>query len=135
MKLTRKYTLRDGETMTVTEIERHRNGIGGLGFYAVRFIMNGPEFTRYDTPDGKYAEGATAIYENADTEFIAIYDDDGRVAVVAPGDLSRTMRGHDYFGPFVLKAVNAYERAWTKDQNERLGLSFSPTRHTQLVGA
>ena len=87
------YKLRedDGEKIKVTEIERHRNGIGGLGFTAVRFEYKG-------------------------TEFIGTFDDEGRVQVINPNELRQSMRGHDYFGEAIRRAVvNDYVKRYDGD--------------------
>lgn len=114
MKLNRKYTLRDGGTLHVTEVERHRNGVAGDGFHAVRFTTSLEFYVGEGQPD-----------RVEDVEFIGIvvdasFADDGTggrqsyVYVVAPADLGMTMRGHDSYGDALVQSVNAYRRAWSK---------------------
>ena len=71
--------------ITVTAVRAHRNGIGGRGFYAARFVHEG-------------------------TMYIGLvpYDANGEeVMVVDPTDLSNTMRGNDWYGDALRRACKS----------------------------
>jgi hypothetical protein len=78
-----RYRLHDESYITVSTVRYHRNGVGGLGFFAVRFTYRGGD------------------------EFIGIVTDDKRpeVFVVDPSNLGNCQRGHDWFGPALQRAV------------------------------
>lgn len=85
-----RYKLRDGSAITVTTVRYHRNGVGGAGFWAVRFT--------YPQSD----VGAT--------EFIGIVQDGAgheEVYVIDPSNLGNTMRGADWFGDALKRACVA----------------------------
>jgi hypothetical protein len=94
----------------IDEISYHRNGISGLGFYAVRF-----------TSDIEADDGAFNIYEQPDTaqpnaKFLAcVFDEPGCVAVICTDRLEshgisfakgNSWRG-DRFEPELREAIKA----------------------------
>jgi hypothetical protein len=81
-----RYRLHDGSYITVSTVRYHRNGVGGCGFFAVRFTYRGGD------------------------EFIGIVADDGTPArpetfVIDPSNLGNCQRGHDWFGKALERAV------------------------------
>ena len=72
--------------LRVEDVKYHRNGVGGPGFYAVAFSYDGTDFTG------------------------VVDADNGLVYVTDNGDVRNTMRGHDFFGDALVRAVNLYER-------------------------
>lgn len=91
-----KYRLHDGTYIRVDleAVVRHRNGVGGDGFYAVPFTSPG---------NGELLGIVTDSSWDAD-QGVHVY-------VVDPKDITNTLRGHDYFGRALVKAVNA-RNAW-----------------------
>ena len=89
--------------MHVSEVERHRNGVAGDGFYAVRFTTTGPDASDEGSFVGVVADNSAADQPNGSL-----------VYVIDQADLTRTMRGHDYYGEALIKAVNAYLRVWSQ---------------------
>ncbi len=94
----KNFPLHDGTKMTVTGVKYHRNGIAGPGFYAVAFT-------------------------HEDRSFTGVADaDSGLVYVTENGDIEATMRGHDFFGDAIIRAINidsrrrARESGWSADK-------------------
>lgn len=108
----RRYKLpypADGEpkSLKVLEMERHRNGVAGDGFYAIRFQYGDDKLLGIVTDSSFLAE---------DDPCYGVH-----VYVVEPENLSYTLRGHDYFGDALVSVVRAWyrENGWT-DETKRL---------------
>lgn len=84
--------------IAVSSVSRHRNGVAGDGFYEVRFTDEDREF----------------IGIVADSSFLSPDDvcAGAHVYVVGAGEPGVTMRGHDYYGDALVRAVNVQIRAW-----------------------
>lgn len=88
-----KYDLGYGHgSITVTNVKYHRNGIGGDGFYVVRFSS---------VMDDGVERGLIGMVRTGPRT------DNGRfdAYVVNPADIRDTLRGHDYFGDALFRAT------------------------------
>ena len=88
----KNFPLHDGSKMTVIGVRYHRNGIAGPGFYAVAFT-------------------------HEDRSFTGVVDaDNGMVYVTQDGDITQTMRGHDFFGDAIIRAINIDSRRQARER-------------------
>ena len=97
-----RMKLHDGTFMELTTpFEYHRNGVAGDGFYTVKFRYADEEFVAV-------LASASFYDDSVKTERSHVY-----TYVVNPDNLAETMRGHDFFGPALVRALNA----WTKREH------------------
>lgn len=78
----------------IYEIEYHRNGSGGNGFYAIDFSVPA------DFSPGEVIPHYLGI----------VFEDDGDVAVVHPGDLQEKFRA-EYYEPLLRRVAEEFEEA------------------------
>jgi hypothetical protein len=81
--------------------ESHRNGVGGMSFYLVRFSYDNEDLIGILYTTGDVGEPETKV--------------DDHTCVINPAREDAAKRGYDYFGDWMLKQVSEhYDAYWKK---------------------
>ena len=103
------YSAPDGSGIYVKAIERHRNGVGGMGFFVLTFR-------------DKYRDKASLVglvTDGADED-----GDNSQVFVINPENYADCYRGADWYGP----ALRAAVADWNVERDDMLGAMARTTR-------
>ena len=102
------YSAPDGSSIYVEAIERHRNGVGGMGFFVLTFR---------DTFWATRLVGL--VTDGADED-----GDNSQVFVINPENYADCYRGADWYGP----ALRAAVADWNVERDDMLGAMARTTR-------